>query len=199
MDTRQVQIWPDEKLIQLIGENDLGAFEYIYNRYWSKLYLLAYNILRDRPVAEDIVQEVLLNLWMKRADLHINSLNAYLYSSVRYQVFNVIRSVKVRAGLFTELEELFSDNSAEGTLGEEDINRLLDDGVAGLPEKCRQIFLMSRKEHLPIKQIAERLGISPKTVENQITIALRRLRKTLGDFVLWIMLLLQGLCSTIPF
>jgi RNA polymerase sigma-70 factor (ECF subfamily) len=183
MNSIEVQILTDERLIALIRENDLTAFERIYNKYWSKLYLSAYNILRDRQVSEDVTQEVLVNLWLKRASLQLNSLNAYLYTSVRYQVFNVIRSGKVRADLFNHLEELFSNNGGEDLLSQKDINRLLDQGVAELPEKCRQIFIMSRKEHLSTKQIAERLGIAPKTVENQLTVALGRLRKTLGDFV----------------
>ncbi|WPV01988.1 RNA polymerase sigma-70 factor [Mucilaginibacter sp. cycad4] len=183
MNSLEVQLMTDEDLIALIRENDLGAFERIYNKYWSKLYLSAYNIIRDRQVAEDVTQEVLVNLWMKRANLKLTSLNAYLYTSVRYQVFNVIRSGKVRADLFNRLEELFSHNGGEDLLSEKDINRLLEQGVAGLPEKCRQIFIMSRKEHLSTKEIAERLGIAPKTVENQLTVALNRLRKTLGDFV----------------
>jgi len=183
MNRVDIQLLTDERLIALIRENDLTAFERIYNKYWSKLYLSAYNILRDRQVAEDVTQEVLVNLWMKRGNLQLNSLNAYLYTAVRYQVFNVIRSGKVRADLFNHLEELFSNNGGEDILSEKDINRLLDQGVAELPDKCRQIFIMSRKEHLSTKQIAERLGIAPKTVENQLTVALGRLRKTLGDFV----------------
>jgi RNA polymerase sigma-70 factor (ECF subfamily) len=120
---------------------------------------------------------------MKRANLQLTSLNAYLYTAVRYQVFNIIRSGKVRADLFNRLGELFSKNGGEEILSEKEINRLLEQGVAELPEKCRQIFIMSRREHLSTKEIAERLEISPKTVENQLTIALNRLRKTLGDFV----------------
>jgi RNA polymerase sigma-70 factor (ECF subfamily) len=183
MNRVDIQLLTDERLIALIRENDLTAFERIYNKYWSKLYLSAYNILRDKQVAEDVTQEVLVNLWMKRGNLQLNSLNAYLYTAVRYQVFNVIRSGKVRADLFNQLEELFSNNGGEDILSEKDINRLLDQGVAELPDKCRQIFIMSRKQHLSTKQIAEHLGIAPKTVENQLTVALNRLRKTLGDFV----------------
>lgn len=183
MNSPEVQLLSDEKLIALIRENDLEAFERIYNKYWSKLYLSAYNILRDRQVSEDITQEVLVNLWMKRANLRLTSLNAYLYTSVRYQVFNIIRSGKVRAGLFNRLEELFSNNGGEDILSEKEINRLLEQGIAELPEKCRQIFIMSRKEYLSTKDIAGRLGIAPKTVENQLTVAVNRLRKTLGDFV----------------
>ncbi|MET3500680.1 RNA polymerase sigma-70 factor (ECF subfamily) [Mucilaginibacter rubeus] len=192
MNSLEIQLMTDEDLIALIRENDLGAFERIYNKYWSKLYLSAYNIIRDRQVAEDVTQEVLVNLWMKRANLKLTSLNAYLYTSVRYQVFNVIRSGKVRADLFNRLEELFSNNGGEELLSEKEINRLLEQGVAGLPEKCRQIFIMSRKEHLSTKEIAERLGIAPKTVENQLTVALNRLRKTLGDFVCIAAIMLCG-------
>lgn len=183
MNSPEVQLLSDDRLIALIQENDIVAFERIYNKYWSKLYLSAYNILRDRQVSEDITQEVLVNLWMKRANLQLTSLNAYLYTAVRYQVFNIIRSGKVRADLFNRLEELFSKNGGEEILSEKEINRLLEQGVAELPEKCRQIFIMSRREHLSTKEIAERLGVAPKTVENQLTIALNRLRKTLGDFV----------------
>jgi RNA polymerase sigma-70 factor (family 1) len=192
MNSPEVQLLSDERLIALIQENDLAAFERIYNKYWSKLYLSAYNILRDRQVSEDVTQEVLVNLWMKRANLQLTSLNAYLYTSVRYQVFNVIRSGKVRADLFNRLEELFSNNSGEDILSQKDINRLLEQGIAELPEKCRQIFVMSRKEHLSTKEIAERLGIAPKTVENQLTVALNRLRKTLGDFVCLAAIMLCG-------
>ncbi|HEX8021091.1 RNA polymerase sigma-70 factor [Mucilaginibacter sp.] len=183
MNSPEVQLLSDDRLIALIQENDIVAFERIYNKYWSKLYLSAYNILRDRQVSEDITQEVLVNLWMKRANLQLTSLNAYLYTAVRYQVFNIIRSGKVKADLFNRLEELFSKNGGEEILSEKEINRLLEQGIAELPEKCRQIFIMSRREHLSTKEIAERLEISPKTVENQLTIALNRLRKTLGDFV----------------
>jgi len=69
MNSPEVQSLSDDRLIALIRENDLLAFEHIYNKYWSKLYLSAYNILRERQAAEDITQEVLVNLWVKRADL----------------------------------------------------------------------------------------------------------------------------------
>jgi RNA polymerase sigma-70 factor (ECF subfamily) len=192
MNSPEVQSLSDDRLIALIRENDLTAFEHIYNKYWSKLYLSAYNILRERQASEDITQEVLVNLWVKRTDVQVASLNAYLYTAVRYQVFNILRSGKVKDNVFNSLEALFSNNGGEEMLSEKEINRLLDQGVAELPEKCRQIFIMSRKEHLSTKEIAERLGLSPKTVENQLTIALNRLRKTLGDFVCIAAIMLCG-------
>ena len=106
MYTEDVQLWPDEKLLELIQANDCAAFEQVYNRYWSKLYLSAYNMLRDRQASEDIVQEVLVSLWMKRNSAAIESLNAFLYTSVRYQVFKAIRSSKVKKDFFCAAEKL---------------------------------------------------------------------------------------------
>ncbi|MBF9252689.1 RNA polymerase sigma-70 factor [Pontibacter sp. 172403-2] len=192
MYTNDVELWPDEKLLELIQADDRAAFEQVYNKYWSKLYLSAYNILRDRQASEDIVQEVLVSLWMKRSSLAIKSLNAFLYCAVRYQVLNAIRSGKARQHVLSEAGKLSVENEGESALCEKDINCLLEQGIAELPGKCRQIYLLSRKEHLTTREIAMQLGIASKTVENQLTIALRRLRVTLGHFLLWTAVFLSG-------
>lgn len=173
-------------MLDLLRANNELALAAIYDRYWSKLYLQAYNVIRDRYIAEDIVQEIIVQLWMKRSAVQITSLNAYLYSAVRYQVFKAIRSGKVMQNFQTD--DLSTVNNTDSPLMEKDIKRLLDEGVAELPEKCRQIFKLSRREHLSTKEIAIRLGIAPKTVENQLTIALRRLRSVLGDLLIWVIL-----------
>ncbi|WP_158280681.1 RNA polymerase sigma-70 factor [Pararcticibacter amylolyticus] len=183
MPGKDPQLWTDVQLLELVKTDDLTAFEMLYNRYWSKLYLSAYNILRDQQASEDIVQEIMTDLWVKRSSSRIESLHSYLYASIRYKVFKVIRSGKIREGLFDEIEKLAVENEAERTLTEKDINKMLDQALSRLPEKCREIFLLSRKEHLSTKEIAERLGISPKTVESQITIALRRLRPVMGEVI----------------
>lgn len=187
-----IQLWPDEKLLELIRADDCAAFDVVYAKYWSKLYTAAFNILRDRQAAEDIVQEVLVSLWLRRDSLEIGSLSTYLYASVRYQVFKVIRSGKIRESFFLEVKELSVGNQGENALIQQDISNLLDEGVSSLPEKCRQVFLLSRKEHLTTKEIAQRLGLAPKTVENQLTIAFRRLRAVLGDFILRTVIVLVG-------
>jgi RNA polymerase sigma-70 factor (family 1) len=175
------KIFTDDELLELIRQEDRAAFELIYNRYWSKLYISAYKILRDRQSSEDIVQEVLVQLWLKRSTQQIESLNAYLYTAVRFQVFTAIRKNKVRETLFAEIEEMIDFNSAEDNLVVLDITRKLEESIADLPEKCREIFSLSRKEQLSTKEIAARLGISPKTVENQLTIAFRKLKVSMGD------------------
>lgn len=176
----------DRNLLELLQSGDEGALAAIYDRYWSKLYLQAYNIIRDRQTAEDIVQEIIVQLWMKRTVIQIANLNAWLYSAVRYQVFRAVRSGKLPAPVL--IENLHFINDTDSRLIEKEIQKLLDEGVADLPEKCRQIFSLSRREHLTTKEIATRLGIAPKTVENQLTIALRRLRSVLGDVLIWLVL-----------
>jgi len=153
----------DAELLALIQQDERDAFKAIYNRYWSKLYISAYKILRDRYHSEDIVQEVLLKLWLKRSDNNIECLNAYLHNAVRFQVFNNIRNGKVRASLFVEIGELFVENDAENNLLSSDFNRKLEASIIELPQKCRKIFLLSRREQMSTKEIADRLDISSKT------------------------------------
>ncbi len=166
--------------LNLLKEGDQKAFEQVFNGYWSKLYVYAYNILRDKGVCEDIVQEVLVSLWVKRESLEIESLSSFLFTAVRYQVLKVIRSGKVREGFFQEIEKMSMSTPAE-QLEQKDLLNLIEARIDELPGKCREIFLLSRKEQLSNREIAERLGVSIKTVENQITIAIRRLRSDLGD------------------
>jgi RNA polymerase sigma-70 factor (ECF subfamily) len=171
----------DKDLLELLRENNTHALAAIYDRYWFKLYLQAYNVVRDRYISEDIVQEIIVQLWMKRATLEIKYLEAYLYTAVRYQVFKAIRSHKVIESLKTE--EISCVNDADQMLMKKDMQNLLDEGISQLPVKCREVFKLSRKDHLSTKEIAVRLGIAPKTVENQLTIALRRLKSIMSQLL----------------
>ncbi|TCD25559.1 RNA polymerase sigma-70 factor [Pedobacter psychrodurus] len=187
------QLWPDSLLVSDMQSNDRCAFEKIYNRYWSKLYLSAYHILRNKEAAEDIIQEIFVSLWLKRAHTSVDNLNNYLFTSVRFQVFKAIRDGKLRTDLLHDTELLVSPHNAENAFTEKEIAQRLDESIEQLPQKCKEIFILSRKEHLSVKEIADRLNISPKTVENQITIALRRLRTDMGEFLFWAILLLAGI------
>lgn len=180
---------PDIELLDRLKNNDRAAFDVIYNKYWSKLYLSAYNLLRNRQISEDIIQEIFVCLWLKRSTVRIDNLNSYLYTAVRFQVFKSIRDGKGRADLFAEAEKLSTNGGIESKLFEKEVTKRLDENIALLPEKCREIFILSRKEHLSVKEIAEQLHISPKTIENQIGIALRRLRSNMGDLLFWLAIL----------
>nr|WP_256471442.1 RNA polymerase sigma-70 factor [Solitalea agri] len=167
--------------MSFMQNDDRSAFEKIYNKYWSGLYLSAYNLLRNKHEAEDIVQEIFVQLWLKRHVQEIQNLKSYLHTAVRFQVFKAIRDGKAHEELFEEVERMFNENNSENRIIALDIHNRLDQAIKTLPEKCQQVFVLSRKEQLSNIEISERLGISPKTVENHLTIALRRVRSSMGD------------------
>ena len=174
----------DPELLVMLRMDDRAAFNKIFSRYWSKLYISAYKLLRDRQASEDIVQEVLLQLWVKRHEQLIKNLNNYLYTAIRFQVFKLIRSQKVRVELFEEIEHFGVD--PEQALIALDINAQLEKHIAQLPEKCQQIFRLSRQDLLSNQEIADLLGISIKTVEAQLTIARRKLKHSMGELLFWL-------------
>ncbi|MCS3736731.1 RNA polymerase sigma-70 factor [Mucilaginibacter dorajii] len=179
---KEYQMWPDAKLLDLLRLDDREAFEILYNKYSAKLFHAAYNLFRDSDVCEDLVQELFIDLWTKRNQLNITSLESYLKVAIRHRVIYYIRTQKATLDLAL-IEELIEKYTADSKLLQNDISQLLETNVAQLPEKCRQIFTLSRKEYLSNKEIASRLNISIKTVENQMTIALRYLRTGLTDYL----------------
>ncbi|WP_176851985.1 RNA polymerase sigma-70 factor [Mucilaginibacter sp. OK268] len=169
-------------------KGNIAAFEEIYRLYWSGLYSYAYNILRNKVVCEEIVQEIFLSLWNKRHELKItHSLKAYLFTAIKFQTLNYIKSEKVKrhyAESYSNFEKIFFDNSNEENIYLSDLKLKVEKEVSKLPEKCQQIYRLSRDKHQSIKNIADLLNISHKTVENQLTKALKYLRSSLGDFLI---------------
>lgn len=172
----------EEELLALIRSGDASALSIIYSRYWQPLFLAAYNILKDKAASEDILQDVFLQLCQRKEGLHISiSLKAYLYAATRYGVYRYISKGKAREAVFGNLPERLETQSPEADLLLKEVHAQVLAIADSLPEKCREAFLLSRYEHLSHKEIAGRLHISPKTVENQIAKALRVLRASLGD------------------
>ncbi|MES2265960.1 MAG: RNA polymerase sigma-70 factor [Bacteroidota bacterium] len=179
---KQYQMWPDAELLELLRHDDRKAFETLYHKYSGKAYQVAYNLFRDSDVCQDLVQELFIDLWAKRNTLRITSLEWYLKVAIKNRVLMYIRTQKATLDL-SAIATLTEKYSTDSKLMQNDISHLLEEGVERLPEKCRQIFTLSRKEYLSNKEIASRLNISVKTVENQMTIALRYLRTGLSDYL----------------
>lgn len=167
----------DSELWDLIKQDNRLAFNMLYQRYWSVSYQLAYHILNDSSAAEDVVQEIFVELWEGRKQKQINHFKAYLMQATKFQVFKVIRHNKVIAAhVEQEMVKSLSYYHTDENLALLEIIRVVDDTVEKLPVKCRKIFNLSRKEQLSTKEIAFLLGISPKTVDNQIYIALKHVK-----------------------
>lgn len=171
----------DKELWNLIRLNDRKAFETIYHRHWSKLMMSAYNVLQDKEVCSDILQDVFTDLWMKRRTTFIDNLASYLNISVRNSVFKHLRRGYISQRHLDSLEKITFADATEEMVNFSQVKELYEKSLAELPERCREVFILSRSENLTVKEIASQLNISPKTVENQITKALKHLRISMGE------------------
>lgn len=172
----------DLEVVRLLKEGQEMALEAIYRRYWQQLYDAANAILKDQAACEDIIQEVFLNLWLRRESLELHtSLGGYLFTSVRHEVFRQIRSGKVREDIFDHIVERIQAGPDYHDIEYRELRMQISLIVERLPEKCRAVYKLSREEHLSHKEIARQLNISTKTVENHLTKALSFLRLSLGQ------------------
>jgi RNA polymerase sigma-19 factor, ECF subfamily len=176
--------YDEKELLHGLAQGNENALASIYQYFWQPLFISAYNVLKEKAACEDILQDIFLQLWVNRESLVIHSsLRAYLYTATRYQVFRYIKTGACREMLFDKLEERLAEPSSENNLQEKETSRIINSIVNNLPEKCRVIYKLSREQQLSHKEIADQLNISTKTVENQITIALRKLRSSLNRAV----------------
>lgn len=174
----------DKELLDFLKKDKADAFDEIFNRYWAKLYSAAYKRIRNKEIAEELVQDLFTTIWFKRSTLEIQgSIAAYLFTSIRNRIINHIYKETVRENHKDNLRLVANhlDNSTEEIIIVNDLNRNIQNEISQLPEKCRSVFELSRKEHKSNREIADFLGISEKTVENHLTKAIRRLRLGLAD------------------
>nr|WP_199079988.1 RNA polymerase sigma-70 factor [Pedobacter sp. ASV19] len=180
----------DYELADLFKTGDRAAFTVIYQRYWKKIFVIAAKRLGDAHMAEEIVQNMFMRFWEKRELLNIDlSVKAYLYKCVHNDTLNYLKHEKVKARY--QEHAAFSLNYSEPASHKAELNELewkLQEALKDLPEQCRTIFQMSRFEELKYREIAEQLGLSIKTIENQMGKALRILRLKLVDFLALILI-----------
>lgn len=165
------------------------AFEQLFKAHYRSLHAYARVIVRDEDAAEEIVQGIFLKLWERRELLSVQtSVKAYLYKCVYNDSLNHMRHQKTKKK-YEDFTVHAMDQHHEAASKRVELTELqhnLDIALNELPEQCRTIFQMSRFEELRYREIAEALGLSVKTVENQIGKALRILRVRLADFLVLI-------------
>tara|TARA_R110000868_G_scaffold358814_2_gene620534 strand:- start:207 stop:758 length:552 start_codon:yes stop_codon:yes gene_type:complete len=173
----------DNDIIEGLKDDNKRALTILYDNYWKPLFISSYNLLKNREVCEEIIQDVFIDIWNKRAEIQIKvSLQSYLYACVRYKVFAEIRKNKIiRVELFEDLNNRFQYASPETKIMNKELKSHIKGVVENLPKKCKNVYKLSRHEQLSHKEIAEKLNISTKTVENHISNALRILRTSLGN------------------
>lgn len=185
--------YTDQALLCLLQQGDEKAFTELYNRYWEKLLFIAGIKLRDLSIAEELVQDIFFDLWQRREKLVLaGELSHYLAVCMKHKVINVQakrkRAMDYQAYAGKRME--MADNSTEHWLGFEELKGKLATLVAGLPERCRITYQMSRELGLSQKEIARTLQVSEKAVEGNLSRALKVLRTGLGHLHTFLLCLL---------
>jgi RNA polymerase sigma-70 factor (ECF subfamily) len=176
--------YSDYQLLALLKDSEHDAFTELYNRYWKRLFAVAAGQLDHPAEAEELVQDLFLDLWNRRQDLAITStLSAYLSVSVNYKVINrMARRHREQIHLNSLVADTI-DHSLEEWLSFEELKERLEHVLSELPEKCKLVFTLSRTAGLTRREISRELGIAEKTVESHLTRALRQLRSALGSLL----------------
>ena len=175
----------DQSILALLQQEDERAMEQIFDAYYKYLVKTAYHVLMDEHQAKDLVQDVLFNFWLKRDTIQIETgLKSYLRRSVVNRSIDQIRRKK-RFGIpeeITDFSQASEEASAQEVLETSDLNETILAAIGTLPERCKLIFSLSRFEDLSHREIAEKLDISTKTIENQMTKALKTIRRAVNQY-----------------
>lgn len=173
----------DLELVKLVQSGDQSAYRSLFGRYYKGLCYSAYKVYPDQHKAKDFAQEVFLDFWKRRETINISSsLKSYLERAVKYKAIDFIRAQKLNfeEKLIMKNEKYTDQNATEFN----ELKDVIHNTVDTLPKKCKIIFSMSRFEQMSHAEIASELGISKKTIENQITKALKILRQSVLQYQL---------------
>lgn len=175
-------IMDDIFLLQLIKNSDKQAFKYVFDTYFAALCRFMYLYLGSTQEAEDIASDIFASLWENREKLEIRiTFKAYLFQSAKNRCLNALRDRKTTLSLEDINGQETPLENITDSLETEDLNFLIQEAILSLPDKCREVFLKSRTKNLTNQEIAASMDISIKTVEAQITKALKQIRKFLGE------------------
>jgi RNA polymerase sigma-70 factor (ECF subfamily) len=174
----------DRNLFLLIKQSDKKSYEILFRSYYALLCQFSRKYVKDKDDCEEIVQGFFMKLWDKREELDINaSVKNYLFSSIRNRCLNYIKHEKIKLEYQSEIiKNPDSQFDTTNFIMEVDLIERIDQSIAALPDRRREIFVLSREHGLKYREIADQLGISIKTVETQMGQALKELREKLKDY-----------------
>jgi len=173
-------------IIRLIRTGDETAFEKLFRLYYERLCRYADQFLKDSSLAEELVQDLFVTIWENKVNLNLQvGIKPYLYRAVHNRCLNSIKHEQVKKNYSNS----FKANGSAGVhqneqpLEAKELTKRIGNAIEKLPEECRKVFRLSRFEEFSYKEIADYLGISVKTVENQMGKALKIMRRELADYL----------------
>ncbi len=175
----------DQELLDLLRRDADKGIEQMFRQHYVYVCRAVYQVITDEQTAEDIAQDVFYEVWRRKDQLSINtSLKAYLRRAALNRTLNYLRNRKIRWDDEPELPtvEDITPGAAQ-VLETEELRQVIDEAIDLLPEKCRVVFMLSRYDELSYQEIAGQLNISVKTVENQVSKALKHLRAALKPYL----------------
>jgi RNA polymerase sigma-70 factor (ECF subfamily) len=177
----------DYELIKLIRDkDDKQAFQLLYNKYWDKLFSIALLKIQDEEQVGDLIQDLFVTIWVKRKELNINNnVDLYLYRALKNRITNFFKKKYLTEDKINDFSKNIAgktDSDAEDKYTYKEIELIISREVASMPDKMKEVFLLSRDEQLSSKKISEMLSLSDQTVRNQISKAIKRIKITLEKY-----------------
>jgi RNA polymerase sigma-70 factor (family 1) len=183
----------DAELWNLILNDDYRAFTALFERYWLKMYNTALKYLHDEQASEEVVHDLFLNIWNRKSHLNIHEFDKYFKAATRYQVYAYLKKHKAAPVVYldnvVESYDTHDYNNADKRIAYQELETRLNKHLMLLPLRCKEIFLMSRMQHYTNFEIAQKLGINKRTVENQLTYALQSIRVNMKDILFTVCIL----------
>ncbi len=177
----------DSIVLNHLQKGDPKAFEQIFLAYYGKVKNFIGTIIKSESDAEDLAQDIFVKLWNNREAVDLQkSFNAYLYTIARNSAFNYLKHKNVCNTYITDNPYRDMDITPEDMIYAKEIGLLIEMSVEKMPEQQKRIYRLSRNEGLTNEEIAARLSISKKTVENQLSIVIQKLKKVISAFLLLI-------------
>ncbi len=174
--------WTDTNLLPLIKKGDVRAFQELYERHWSVMSDTIFRITKTSSDTQDIIQEIFISIWRRREVIEIKGpVIAYLLRAAKNLSLRFVEQ-NISKGNFLETLTHFTQEIPPSQLSEleiDELERTINLAIEELPSKMREVFLLSRIENLPYKEIAERLSIAETTVKKQVSNALKLIRKNI--------------------
>ena len=171
-------------LLFRLSSNDEAAFSELYEQYKGVSYAFVFSLVKDSSVSSDIVHDVFVKVWLKRANMYrLASFKAYLFKMLKNAVYDYFEELQINRRYVAEMVCVSDDFSdvANNDIDFNELQLIVFRVVSRMPERRREVFRMSRYQHLENKEIAARLGIDIRTVENHITSALAEIRLRIAE------------------
>lgn len=183
MRVNEIKPIADKLILEHLKNSNQGVFEMVFKYYYSGLVVYADQITKNTPVSEDIVQSVFMKLWETRQTLEIRSFRAYFIQCVKNSCIDHLRKQDVKSKYNVENTEYHQLEMQEDLWLRSELDELIQQAIDKLPPRCREIFMMSRIDGMKTAEIAEKLQLSGRTVETQISKALKILRIELAEYL----------------